>query len=363
MFYKAIIRPLFFSLDPERVHNFITDVGGGLGRSWLGRWLVQSLYKFDHPSLKTSVCGIEFKNPVGLAAGFDKNIRLTDIIPEVGFGFMEVGAITQHPSPGNSGRRLARLVKDKSILVYYGLNNIGADAALKKVKSLKFKIPAGINIAKTNRADIKGDWSIKDYIYTYRLLSLYFSYVTINVSCPNVQDGCTFQRPDLLDRLLKELSKEKKIAPIFLKFSNHLSESEVNDIISVVGEYNFVDGFILSNLSKDRDSLKLKSSTKDLNKLPLAGVSGSPIKNQSTNLIKYVYQKTGGKFKIIGVGGIFSAEDAYEKIRAGASLIQIITGLIYEGPGVVFKIKKGLVRLLKRDGFKNISEAVGADFK
>ncbi|MDO8504420.1 MAG: quinone-dependent dihydroorotate dehydrogenase [Candidatus Liptonbacteria bacterium] len=359
--YEKLIKPILFLFDPERVHDFFVDLGEALGDFWAGRWLVGMFCEYSHPSLRMRVAGIEFENPIGLAAGFDKDVRLTQIIPLVGFGFMEVGAVTRYPYAGNDGLRLARLPDDQSLIVYYGLKNIGAEAVQKKLDNLRFKIPVGINIAKTNRADIKGEKSTEDYASTYRMLGGRFAYVTLNVSCPNAQDGCMFQEPKLLDTLLTAISKEKKACPVFLKISSHLSSGEVDDILAVVQKYGFVDGFVVGNLSKRREALNLKSSADRLNSIPQGGISGRPVRELSTNLIRRIYRKTKGKYAIIGLGGVFTAEDAYEKIKAGASLVQIITGLIYRGPTAVKKINMGLVKLLKRDGYSNIAEAVGKE--
>ncbi|MFA6354166.1 MAG: quinone-dependent dihydroorotate dehydrogenase [Candidatus Paceibacterota bacterium] len=361
MLYKFLLKPIFFKFDPELVHNRIISLGEFLGRFSLTKKITAKLFNYENSKLETEVCGIKFKNPVGLAAGFDKDVRLTQIIPEVSFGFMEVGAVTHLPCAGNPGRHLVRLPEDKSLIVYYGLKNIGSEAISKKLPGLEFKIPVGINIAKTNQADIKGDKSVEDYVQTYRLLASRFSYATINVSCPNAQDGCTFQDPVFLKKLMAALKNEPKSVPVFLKLSNHLSLKEVDDILEIVEESKLVDGFVLCNLSKDRASLKLKSQPEVLNILPAGGISGAPIRRKSNELIKYVYKKTNGRYKIIGVGGIFDAEDAYEKIKFGASLVQIITGLIYGGPATVKRINRGLVRLLEKDGYKNIEEAVGVE--
>lgn len=356
------MRPVLFSFPPEFIHNRMTSLGELLGRISFGRRLVRSVCAYEHPSLATEVCGLKFQNPIGLSAGFDKDVRLTRIIPEVGFGFMEVGAVTRFPSPGNPGRRLLRLPADQSLIVYYGLNNIGAEAVREKVRRLKFRIPTGINIAKTNRADIKGDQSVEDYVATYRMLAPFFSYATINISCPNAADGCAFQdSPELLDKLLAALAREPKSGPVFLKISNHLDEAGADRVLTAASRYHFVDGFIISNLSKDRTQLQLKTAGRILAKLPHGGISGKPIRERSDNLIRYVYRKTGGRYPIIGVGGVFTAADAYRKIKSGASLVQLITGLIYGGPLAIKKIKQGLVELLARDGYNHVSEAVGKD--
>lgn len=361
--YKTILKPLLFRYDPEKVHNFFIAVGKVLGSTKAGRSLVGYFCEYENTILETTVCGIHFKNPIGLAAGFDKDVELTNIMPSVGFGYMEVGAVTRYPYEGNAGLRLARLPADHSLIVYYGLKNIGAEAIEKKLQNLKFTFPVGLNIAKTNRADIKGDTSVDDYVETYRILSSYFSYVTLNVSCPNAQDGCTFQDPLMLDSLLKAISKEKKTCPIFLKISSHLTKKEIDDIIMIVEKYSCIDGFITGNLSKRRDILKLQSEQKKLDTIPHGGISGAPIRELTTNAIRYIYKKTNGKYIIIGLGGIFTAEDAYEKIKAGASLVQFVTGLIYGGPTTIKTINTGLAELLTRDGYSHISEAVGVDTK
>lgn len=357
--YEKILKPLFFRFDPEQVHDFFIGFGQVLGSMACTRWIVRAACDYEHPSLATRVAGIDFKNPIGLGAGFDKDVRLTKIMPAVGFGFMEVGAITRFPYEGNKGLRLARLPDDNSLIVYYGLKNRGAEEIEKKLKKLDFKFPVGINIAKTNRADIKGERSVEDYVATYKMLSHYFSYVTLNISCPNAQDGCTFQDPVMLDSLLAALSKEVKARPVFLKISAHLSMDEVDAIIGVVGRYTFIDGFVVANLAKDRSILHLRSPKEKLDVIPAGGISGAPIRALTTEMIRYLYAKTDGKYILIGLGGVFTAEDAYEKIKAGASLVQVVTGLIYGGPMAIKRINQGLVKLLARDGFRTVADAVG----
>jgi len=357
--YEKILKPILFRFDPEFVHDFFTAVGAMLGASALTRWIVRASCDYEHPALATRVLGIDFKNPIGLGAGFDKDVRLTKIMPAVGFGFMEVGAITHFPYEGNPKPRLARLPDDTSLIVYYGLKNYGAEAIEKKLKKLKFTFPVGINIAKTNRADIKGDRSVEDYVATYKQLAHYFSYVTLNVSCPNAQDGCTFQDPAMLDSLLAAIGKEPKPVPVFLKLSTHLSMDEVDAIIAVVEKHHVVDGFVLGNLSKDRTKLHLRSPQEKLDVIPAGGISGAPVKHLSTEMVRHIYRATAGKYILVGLGGVFTAEDAYEKIKAGASLVQMVTGLIYGGPMAVKRINRGLVKLLARDGYATIADAVG----
>jgi dihydroorotate dehydrogenase subfamily 2 len=358
--YDSLIKPILFRCDPERMHDVFVGIGGFLGAVPGGTSLVRAFCGYGHPSLRTEVCGIPFENPIGLAAGFDKDVRLTNVMPAVGFGFMEVGSVTHYPYGGNSGRRLVRLPADRSIIVHYGLKNIGADAVRKKLpRFLPFRIPTGLNIAKTNREDIKGTRSVDDYVATYRMLAPYFSYATLNISCPNAQDGLLFQDPRMLNDLLAAFSGERKYGPIFLKLSVDLTEREVDDIIGVVEKYAFVDGFVVGNLVKRREALALRSSPERLALLPQGGISGDPIRDLSTNMIRRIYRVTKGKYAIIGLGGVFTAEDAYEKITAGASLVEMVTGLIYRGPTVVKEINRSLVDLLARDGYAHIADAVG----
>jgi len=358
--YEKILKPIFFRFDPEHVHDFFAWFGETLGVFPLTRWMVSVACDYEHPSLASRVAGIDFRNPIGLGAGFDKDVRLTKIMPAVGFGFMEVGAITHFPYEGNKGPRLARLPGDQGLVVNYGLKNYGAEAIRKKMEHLHPDTPVGVNIAKTNRADIKGEKSVEDYIVSYKMLAPYFSYVTLNISCPNAQDGCTFQDPQLLDRLLSALDAELRYdAQIFLKISSHLSVPEVDAILDVVKKYSFITGFVVSNLAKRREMLALRSTQKELGVIPAGGISGAPLKRISTEMVRHMYEKTGGKYVLIGLGGVFTAEDAYEKIKAGASLVQIVTGLIYGGPMAVKRINKGLVKLLARDGYATVADAVG----
>lgn len=361
--YEKILKPFFFRFDPEFVHDAMTAFGEFLGSNFFTRWIVAASCDGEYPSLATTVAGIRFKNPVGLGAGFDKDMHLTKIMPSVGFGFMEVGAITRWPYAGNAGRRLARLPDDRSLIVYYGLKNDGAEAAEKKLRRLAFRFPVGINIAKTNRADIKGDASVADYAATYRMLARRFAYVTLNISCPNAQDGRTFQDPAMLDVLLAAIAQEEKRCPVFLKISSDLSHEEIDAILATVKKYPFVDGFVVANLAKHRDVLQLRSSKEQLDAIPLGGISGAPIRRLSTEMIRYIYRATGGRYLLIGLGGIFTAEDAYEKIKAGASLVQMVTGLVYGGPMAVKRINRGLVKLLARDGYATIGAAVGKGAK
>lgn len=360
--YHKILKPILFRFDPEQVHNTIVVTGRVLGSNPITRKAVRGLFHFSHPSLKQKIHGITFENPIGLSAGFDKNAELTNIIPSIGFGFMEVGAVTHKASLGNTGRHLVRLPEDQSIIVYYGLKNIGAEKVLRRLAKKNFRIPTGVNIAKSNRDDITGEASLQDFVAGYQQLSPRFSYTTLNISCPNVQDGCSFQDPVLLHELLTRIAELPKHGPVFVKIGNDHTESSLDKILETLESFpGLIDGMIISNLAKDRSRLQLRSPEARLNLLPHGGISGRPIASHSTTLIRHVARTTKKRYTLIGVGGVFTAEDAYAKIKAGASLVQIITGLIYGGPSTVKQINQGLVTLLTRDGFSSIQDAVGSE--
>jgi len=355
--YTSIIRPVLFRINPEVVHDSFIFFGKIAGFCPVSKKLLKMLFSYSNPRLKVAIKGINFRNPVGLAAGFDKNAQIIDTIGAVGFGFTEVGSITNLPCKGNPKPRLWRIPKDKGLTVYYGLANKGSRNISKKLLRKRCSIPVGINIAKTNDSSIFGDASVTDYLDSFQMLKSLGEYIVINISCPNTGDGCTFQDPVFLEKLLKQLPKVKK--PVFLKVSPDLEKSNYDIIIALAFKYN-ISGLVISNLRHSHTGLK--TAKKNLSKTK-GGISGIPTKHLSEEVISYVYKKSKGKLVIIGVGGIFSAEDAYQKIRNGASLVQLITGMIYEGPGLIKKINKGLVKFLDRDGFKNISEAVGANHR
>lgn len=358
-FYVRIFRRIVFLIDPEKAHAGIVSLGKKLGKYRLARKITRVLFNYQNPILSQTICGIYFSNPVGLSAGFDKDAELADIIPEVGFGFMEIGSITGEKCEGNPKPRFWRLKKSKSILVYYGLKNDGAETIAKRLLGEKFKIPIGVNIAKTNSPDTaEKEAGAADYLKAYQELGAIGDYFTINISCPSAYGGCPFTQTENLEFLLSKINKLPRKKPVFIKLSPDLADSEIDGIIELGRKFK-IDGFVCSNLTKKRDNPKIL----DGNFPDCGGMSGKIVEELSNRLIEYIYRKCGKEFVIIGVGGIFSAEDAYKKIRLGSSLVQLITGMIYEGPQLIGEINRGLAGLLKRDGYKNISEAVGADVK
>lgn len=356
-FYRNLLKRIFFLIDPEIVHDRMIKLGSFLGKYQVARSVCGKLFEYDNKCLEQNILGIPFNNPLGLAAGFDKDALLTDIIPSVGFGFMEVGSITAKKCEGNPKPRLWRLKKSQGLVVYYGLKNEGAVSISERLKEKIFKIPVGISIAKTNSPDtVDVEKGIEDYIETFKRFQNIGDYYTINISCPNAFGGQPFTSKEKLGKLLSELGKIKTTKPIFLKISPDLSKKEIDDIIKTSKEHR-IHGFICTNLTKKRDNPRIID--KDIPKE--GGLSGKIVEDLANEVISYVYRKTKGKYIIIGCGGVFSDESAYKKIKLGASLIQLITGMIFEGPQLISEINQGLVKLLRKDGYKNIGQAVGRD--
>lgn len=350
--YKNILKPILFKFDPEKMHNLFISIGKLLGSNTITKSLTSLTFNYQNPALEQKILGIRFRNPLGLSAGFDKNADLPEIMEKIGFGFLEVGSITAKQCEGNKGIRLKRLPERKSIWVHLGLNNKGADEISKKLRYRKFNLPVAISIAKTNcKETVDNKEGIMDYIYTLKKFESQKigDFFVLNISCPNSYGGQPFHKPELYNLLLKEVVKLKIKKPIFVKLSPDISRKNIDNIIKISYKYR-ISGFICSNLTKDHEFGK-------------GGLSGKAVEDKSNNLIRCIYKKTNGDFMLIGVGGVFSAEDAYKKIKAGANLISLITGMIYEGPQLISEINQDLVKLLNKDGFSSIKEAIGADVK
>lgn len=344
--YVYILKPILFCIDPEKIHDQMVRVGVFLGSTALGKFLTRLAFGYSHPSLRQEIAGIVFENPVGLAAGFDKNAKLTNILSEVGFGFMEVGSITGEPGAGNARPRLWRHPEQKNLRVHYGLNNDGAQKISERLAGKKFALPMGVSMAKTNSpATVDASAAIQDYLKVYRAFKNIGAYHTINISCPNAFGGQPFTEPERLEALLTAIDQERNSQPVFLKLSPDLTEDQLAQIAGIADRHR-VNGLICSNLTKQHN-------------LGEGGLSGKGVADLSLRQIKYLRKKFGARFVLIACGGIFSAEDAYARIRAGASLVQLIAGMIFEGPQVISEINRGLTQRLKRDGWSNIAQAVG----
>ncbi len=359
--YKRLLKPILFLFDPEVIHDLFLKIGKLLGAFALTRWKTKLLYNYSNPALQEEILGLSFKNPIGLAAGFDKNAELTKILPAVGFGFQEVGSITGRSCPGNPKPRLWRLPKSRGLIVYYGLKNDGCKAIAKRLAGKHFDYPLGTSIAKTNDArTVTEEQGVKDYAHAFEALKDIGDFFVVNISCPNAFGGEPFAEPHRLELLLDRLDQIPTKKPVLLKFAVDLSIDEVDALIEVAKKHR-VHGFVVANLTKNYANNAIQQN--EIPQKAKGGISGQPIRQISNELIAHIYQTVGERFVIIGVGGVFSAAEAYEKIKNGASLVELITGMIYEGPQLIGEINRDLVKLLKKDGYKNISEAIGANFR
>lgn len=361
--YKAVLRPIFFLQDPEKIHDRFVWLGRTAGNFKIMRNILAMLYKYEHPLLVQEIDGVTYQNPVGLAAGFDKDCQLMYALPSMGFGFEEVGSITAEAYKGNPGKRLKRLPADESIIVYYGLKNRGALTLRKKLKG-PFEFPVGVSVAKTNKKHDSEEAKLADWMLGLKRMKEYGDYITINLSCPNTYDTNNYCQPNLLAILLKRIKKEKITfnRPVYLKITADLKVPQVDEIISLADDAGFVSGFIVSNLVKDRSTVKL-NSPKEMYEPYKGGLSGKVVFPKAVELVKHFYKQGGDRYTIIGCGGIFTAEDAWEYIKNGASLLQLITGMIYEGPGAMKAINSGIVEMLEEQGFEHLSDAVGCAHK
>lgn len=303
----------------------------------------KSLYVVEDKRLEREVFGLKFKNPVGLAAGFDKNASMYNDLAYCGFGFIEIGTITPKGQPGNDKPRLFRVKADEGIINRMGFNNDGVAEAIKNLKDKKTSLLIGGNIGK-NKVTSNED-AVNDYVYSFNHLFDYVDYFVVNVSSPNTPNLRELQEKEPLKQLLQALKDENNLKaspkPILLKIAPDLTDSQLDDIVEIIDEVK-LDGVIATNTTISRDGLI--TSKNEIDKIGMGGLSGKPVKSRSTEVIRYLHVKSKGSFPIIGVGGIHSAEDAIEKLDAGASLIQLYTGFIYEGPALIKKINQAILR-------------------
>lgn len=351
--YKNIVRPFLFRFNTDTVHESTIHWAEKVASSPFLKRLAKGLYDFQHPSLRQEVLGMTFRNPVGLAAGFDKNGTLAPAMEAIGFGFVEVGSITANPSTGNPKPRSFRLPDDESLINRMGLNNDGAATIRRRLEKLSLSIPLGVNIAKTHDPAIAGTQALDDYLESFRIAVPIADYITLNISCPNTREGKTFEDPESLEQLLRHLEVGSNSAhpPLFLKLSSDLDTGRLRELLNVATS-NSVSGYVAVNTSNRRTGLV--HDREGLQKIGAGGLSGKAIREESNRVIRTIYEETRGEKPIIGVGGIFSAEDALEKIRLGADLLQVYTGLVYEGPGLVKKINRGLHSYLGKNGLDHI---------
>lgn len=352
-------------MPPETAHR----VGMAAARlSSPMRGIITGSLRYENTVLTQYLWGLQFQSPVGLAAGLDKNAVAVPYWASLGFGFIEVGSVSARAWPGNPGPRLFRLPADRALINRMGLNNQGAERVAERLGKLpKGLPPVGVNIVKTPDPEILGADGVADFADSLRAVISAASYVTINISCPNTSEGKTFEDPDALDELLQSLVKirneTRRHLPLLVKLSppvarNFVFDSLIDDIVAVSMQHG-IDGFIASNTATTRTGLR--TSPQRLLRIGNGGLSGAPLEDQATHLVRYLYRRTEGLVPIVGVGGVSSAETAFRKILAGASLVQLYTALIYEGPGLIKRIKQGLSQLLAENGFQSIKQAVGAE--
>lgn len=340
--YK-LVKPIFFSMQPEKAHHTVTNGLRTFTKIWGAKSLLKSLYSVENPKLEREVFGLKFKNPVGLAAGFDKNAEYIEDMANFGFGFIEVGTVTPKPQPGNDKPRMFRLVNDEALINRMGFNNQGADVAAGRLAHLKNRhgVIIGGNIGKNKIT--ANEEAVNDYIYCFHALYDHVDYFVVNVSSPNTPGLRDLQEKGPLMHILNTLqglNAGKPVAkPILLKIAPDLTDSQLDDIVDIVNETK-IAGLIATNTTISREGLQ---SDPNLVK-EMGGVSGKPLTKRSTEVIQYIHQKSNGAFPIIGVGGIHTAEDALEKLNAGAALVQVYTGFIYEGPALISEICKGILK-------------------
>ncbi len=363
--YQKVAKPVLFRIAPDTVHNRLLETGAWVQGSGAARRLVRGAWAYTNPAvLAQTLQGLDFANPVGLSAGFDKNFELVPLMRAVGFGFMEGGSVTFRECAGNPRPWFHRLPNTKSLVVYAGLANQGAARVIGRLQALPAAatdgFPINISVAKTNSPEACSENdAVDDYVGSLHAIATagVGDMVTLNISCPNTYGGEPFTTPGKLDRLLAAVDMVGLTQPVFIKMPCHLPWDEFDRLLAVAARHR-VAGVTISNLAKDRGQAKLMDPLPDTVR---GNLSGRPTWELSNHLIWRTYQTYGRRFLIIGVGGIFSAEDAYVKIRLGASLVELITGMIFEGPQLIGQINQGLARLLERDGFANVREAVGVD--
>lgn len=358
-FYKSAIRPLLFGLDPELAHN-LTFRAGKLGTSLpFSESLLSSIFKPNSSTrLSSNHFGLNFANPIGLAAGFDKNAELVPLIKNLGFGFMEVGSICNKASKGNPKPRLWRLPEDEAVINRMGLNGHGADIILPRLPEKIETFPIGINFSKTNSSELTGDLALRDFLSCYNKGKNYGDFHILNISCPNTASGKTFEEPTSLKDLLKEVSKERTSIPLLVKASPDLEAESFENLLEIILE-NKIDGLVLGNTSLKREGLKTPKDKID--KIGKGGLSGPPLRMASLEKVKRAFKRTSGELPVIGLGGINSLETALSYFKAGARLIEAYTSLVYEGPGFAYRLNRDLDLYLKKEGIKNLSELIGMD--
>lgn len=361
--YNSIVRPILFRLPAESAHEFALKSLSIALSTQAARRLAAGRFQPD-TSAALQRFGLEFSNPIGLAAGFDKNGTAAQALASFGFGFIEVGSVTAVAQPGNPRPRLFRLPLDRALINRAGFNNCGAAQVAKNIRRRRPECVLGVNIGKSR--DVLIEEAIPDYLKSFDAVYDIADYIAINVSSPNTPNLRELQRPEMLAELLQSLQQRNdelaerqahpKSKPLLLKIAPDLAETEIESIVSVAKNFK-IAGLIATNTTVSRDGLQ--TSRAEVDRFGAGGLSGAPLRQRANEVIALIYRLTSGQLPIIGVGGVFTAADAWEKFCAGASLIQMYTGFIYEGPGVARRINEGLAEILKREGFGSLEDAIG----
>jgi dihydroorotate dehydrogenase len=358
--YQKLIRPLLFNLPTEMAH----EVGLEALKLGLASPVTQKYFaeRFGDQSIgKLERFGLSFKNPLGVAAGFDKNGKVVNQLSALGFGFVEVGTVTFSPQKGNEKPRLFRLPEDKALINRLGFNNEGTLKVVERLKKINSTCVLGVNIGKNK--DVPNQEAIENYLASFDLAFGVADYIAVNVSSPNTPNLRELQKAENLEELLaalqnrnRELSADNRIKPLLVKIAPDLTEAEIERIVEICTNLN-LSGIIATNTTINRGNLK----TKNIEGIGAGGLSGKPLKSRSNEVVRKIYQYSKGKLPVIGVGGIFTAEDAFEKIAVGASLIQAYTGFVYQGFTFARDVNSGLKKILEERGFEDLNAAVGSD--
>lgn len=359
-----LLRPLLFSLPAETAHTVVAGAMDAALGSRPARDAARALFSVDDPALRVSRWGIEFPNPVGLAAGFDKSGAYFNALGALGFGFVEIGTVTALPQPGNPRPRLFRLPEDGALLNRLGFNNPGAEAVARRLARTPAEPVLGINLGKSKVTPLEE--ATADYLRSLELLEPYARYLVVNVSSPNTPGLRKLQDAGPLRELLRALraragelatARGEAARPVLLKIAPDLTDAQVVEVVGIAREEG-IAGLIATNTTISREGLKTPRA--EVEALGDGGISGRPLRKRALEVVSLIHRETRGALPVVGVGGIFDADDAWERIRAGASLVQLYTGFVYGGPARVRDINRGLLRLLRREGFRSLEEAVGS---
>lgn len=362
--YINLLKPILFLFPADDVHEFFLYTGNKLGRYTFIKKIFKKIWAYDNTILEQNICGLNFKNPIGLSAGFDYNADLVEILPSIGFGFHSIGTLTYESYGGNPAPMLERLPKSRSLLVNKGFKNKGIKKVLSSVNKNTSGVPRGVSIGATNKLYPDFENMLKDLVAGFFEAENIenFDYYELNISCPNLLNLQNLKEQLATSRGLTQALKNLETIglkrPVFIKMPLERTLDEIKQLMQIASDFPFIKGLIFSNLAKDRSNKVF--DTEEIKRAGKGNFSGKPVEEKSNDVLHYAYKTYGKRFVLIGVGGVFTAEDAYKKIILGASLVQLITGMVFMGPQQIGLINKGLAELLRKDGYRNVKDAIGA---